>query len=62
VRTCLIVTPATRVVKSADCYFGELRKQNGDLTNVRIERRRAAKREAKAMEAARAPVQLGLGV
>jgi hypothetical protein len=28
---------------------------------VRIERRRAAKRQAKAMEAARAPVQLGLG-
>jgi len=28
---------------------------------VRIERRRAAKRQAKAMETARAPVQLGLG-
>jgi hypothetical protein len=31
-------------------------------TQVRIERRRAAKRQAKVMEAARAPVQLGLGV
>ena len=31
-------------------------------TQVRIERRRAAKREAKAIEAAKAPAQLGLGV